>query len=92
MVAKRYQKVAGKTPAGVSGQAKQVWEVLGNDALTYKEVARKLEAHPNFTTAQTPERIAAYYICVFHKRGYLQQLDDKLETEDCYDLMQNPGF
>lgn len=40
-----------------------------------KDAVRFLEGHPKFTTVQTAERIAAYYITVLKKSGHIRLAD-----------------
>ena len=70
MKAANYALLPGSKFDG-KGQAKLVFDILAakSEPVAVAVVARELEANPAFKTRQTPERIAAYYICVFKKAG-----------------------
>ncbi len=42
---------------------------------TVTQIAAELEKDPNFSTVQTTERIAAYYVCVLKKSGHVAAVD-----------------
>jgi hypothetical protein len=63
--------ITSKAGAPAKGQAGLVYERFALGACTIKEVVAHLEGHPKFVTVQTPERIAAYYICVLKKSGHI---------------------
>ena len=73
MAANVYARVEGKNPV-VRGQAKMVWDAIVklDKPVAVADVTPVLRATPGFSTVQTATRIAAYYVCVFHKSGALR--------------------
>lgn len=69
MSAKLYA-VTGRSFSG-RGQQALVYARFASGACTIKEVVASLEANPEFSTVQSAERIAAYYICVLKKSGHI---------------------
>lgn len=61
------------------GQSALVYERFQLGACTIKEVVAHLEGHPKFVTVQTPERIAAYYICVLKKSSHIVAVSTKVD-------------
>jgi hypothetical protein len=79
MTANTYEIVPG-SKCEASGQAKLVWEILQTGPHKVADIVPKLDANPNFKTRQTTLRIAAYYVCVFHKAGAIRPVDAKVEA------------
>src|SRR5262245_2928269 len=70
--------VTGKSFTG-RGQQALVYERFAQGACDIKHVVDHLDAHPKFSTVQTSERIAAYYICVLKKSGHIRELEVRTE-------------
>jgi hypothetical protein len=70
MTAHTYARTS-KNASGFSGQKGQVWAAMAQPG-TVAEIAERLKRNPKFSTVQTPERIAAYYVCVLKKSGHVE--------------------
>jgi hypothetical protein len=85
-ITKRY----ARTSKGFSGRGQQALMVEFFDSrpngADIKDAVRYLEAHPKFSTNQTAERIAAYYICVLKKSGHivLTESSDRVDATNFY--------
>lgn len=77
-----------RTRKGFTGRGQQALVVEFFDSRPnggdIKDLVRFLEGHPKFTTVQTAERIAAYYITVLKKSGHITL--SALSTDDYTDL------
>lgn len=73
MTARTY-RLTSKSGWSANGQQALVHERFAQGACTIKEVVHFLDTHPKFVTRQNSERIAAYYICVLKKAGYLEEV------------------
>jgi hypothetical protein len=84
MAAAGTYQVTMKELKGAKGQKAQVYEALAQAPGTYAEIADRLATMEGFRTKQTPERIAAYYICVLKSTGHVVEVgipeDDKIEV------------
>jgi hypothetical protein len=70
--AAKYQ-LTGKAVANLKGQQGLVVRALmDGGAQTVAEVAERIKAE--LVTVQTPERIAAYYVCVLKKSGHVVEV------------------
>lgn len=72
--ANTYRLVKVGTFKGQCGQVQAAIQRVGRD-FRVADVVPELESDPTFTTTQTPERIAAYYVCVLKKSGHLIAVD-----------------
>jgi hypothetical protein len=66
-----------------TGQKKLVVEAFLStpEPLTVSEIANFLDSHPKFNTVQSSERIAAYYVCILNKEGYISRASEKENAE-----------
>lgn len=71
MVANKYEIVPG-SKCESTGQAALVWKYLEQGPKTAKEIVPLLDADPAYKSRQSTLRIAAYYVCVFHKAGQVR--------------------
>jgi hypothetical protein len=78
-------KIYGRTDKKFDGRGQQAICVEFFDTRPnggdIKDLVRFLESHPKFSTNQTAERIAAYYICVLKKSGHIV-LTESSDTVD----------
>ena len=83
-------KIYGRSGKEFSGRGQQalVFEFFATrpNGGDIKDLVRFLESHPKFSTNQTAERIAAYYICVLKKSGHIILLEssDKVDATAFY--------
>jgi len=75
-----------RTNKGFAGRGQQALVVEFFDARPnggdIKDLVRFLESHPKFTTVQTAERIAAYYITVLKKSGHIRLAERCVENNE----------
>lgn len=79
-------RLTGKAGWSANGQQALVHERFAQGPCTIKEVVAFLDSHPKFSTVQSSERIAAYYICVLKKAGYLEKVSPEPVVEYNPDL------
>jgi hypothetical protein len=61
------------------------------EARTVADVTAFLVAHPKFNTVQNPERIAAYYLSLLNKEGYIRRTAEE-STETLEKLLEMRDF
>jgi hypothetical protein len=54
----------------------QAFTSIPKESLTVSEIAKFLDLHPKFSTVQSSERIAAYYVCILNKEGYIARAEN----------------
>jgi hypothetical protein len=81
MEAKTLFSKTDKTPKAMRGQAALVYEALTNEGQTVGAITETIVG-AGLVTRQDPERIAAYYLCIFKKQGLVNAVRPIVVAEE----------